>query len=191
MGTTMNINSLTLKSLVATAALIASTAPMLAQHQPHAASPHYTINAVIDDDSITLSYGSPFTKNPRTGEPRKIWGKVVPFGKVWRTGADEATTLTTKSDLKIGDTEVPAGTYTLYTLPESDGSAKLIINKQTGQWGTEYDEKQDLARVDMKKETASCPADHFVMRIEHGSSGGVLRMKWEDVEYSLPFTVKK
>jgi hypothetical protein len=187
----MNINSLTLKSLVATAAFLASTAPMLAQHG-HAASPHLTINRVVDRDSITLVYGSPYTKDPRSGETRKIWGGVIPFGEVWRMGADEATLLTTKEALQIGDTTVPAGTYSLYTLPASDGSAKLIINKQTGQWGTEYDKSQDLARIDLKKETVACPVDHFVMGIERGASGGgVLKLMWEDVGYSLAFTVKK
>jgi hypothetical protein len=187
----MNINTLTLKSLVATAALIASTTPLLAQHG-HAASPHITINRVVDHDSITLVYGSPYTKDPRTGDARKIWGKLIPFGEVWRMGADEATLLTTKEALQIGDTAVPAGTYSLYVLPASDGSAKLIINKQTGQWGTDYDKGQDLARIDLKKETVACPVDHFVMSIEHGaSSGGELKLMWEDVGYSLAFTVKK
>lgn len=180
----MKTNSITVRSLVAAAALAVCPMPLLAQHG-HAASPHITINAVIDRNSMTLSYGSPYTKG------RKIWGKVVPFGEVWRTGADEATILTTKSALVVGDTTIPAGTYSLYTLPASDGSAKLIINKQTGQWGTEYDAGQDLARLDMKKETVSCPVDHFTMRIEPASSGGVLKMAWEDAGYSLAFTVQK
>lgn len=185
----MNIKN-ALKSFGAAAALLAGAGSAFAQHG-HAASPHITINAVIDHDSITLSYGAPYTKDPHTGEPRKVWGKLVPYGEVWRTGADEATTLTTKQPLMVGDTTIPEGTYTLWTLPQSDGSAKLIINKQTGQWGTQYDESQDLARVDLKKETLSCPMEQFRMALERTSTGGVLKLMWEDTAYALPFTVKK
>ena len=80
---------------------------------------------------------------------RKIFGGLVPYDQVWRTGANAATSLKTDVDLTIGGANVPAGSYTLYTLPGMN-SWKLIINKQTGQWGTEYSEGQDLARVDMK-----------------------------------------
>ncbi len=172
-------------------ASLACSLPALAQHG-HAASPHITINAVVDGNSITLSYGSPFTKDPRSGEPRKVWGQLVPYDKVWRTGADEATVLTTKQPLVMGDTTIPAGTYTLWTLPAADGSAKLVVNKQTGQWGTEYDEGQDLARIDLKKSALDCPLDHFVMAVERvKGGGGVLKLSWENLEYSMPFTVKK
>jgi hypothetical protein len=116
----------------------------------------------------------------------------VPYGKVWRTGADQATLITTEKTLMIGETTVPAGKYSLYTLPAEDGSAKLVINKQTGQWGTQYDEKQDLARVDLKKETSDKDVDQFTMAIEpNPSGGGVLKMMWEKTQYSVPFTVKK
>jgi len=180
-----------LKTLVGMTALLASGMPMLAQHG-HAASPHISINAVVDGDSLTLVYGSPSVKDPKSGEPRKIWGKLVPYGKVWRTGADEATLLTTEKTLVLGETTLAPGTYSLWTLPAEDGSAKLVINKQTGQWGTRYDEAQDLARVDLKKESLECPAGRFTMAIERGSGGGgVLKMMWETTAYSIPFTVKK
>ena len=77
---------------------------------------------------------------------RKIMGGLVPYGKVWRTGANPATTLITKANLKIGTLDVPAGTYTIYTLPNED-QWLLIVNKQTGQWGTVYHEDQDLGRT--------------------------------------------
>jgi len=178
------------KALLGISALLATAMPLLAQHG-HAASPHITINAVVDGDSLTLVYGSPGTKNPRSGEPRKIWGKLVPYGKVWRTGADEATLLTTDKPIVLGGTSLAPGTYSLWTLPAEDGSAKLVINKQTGQWGTSYDEAQDLARVDLKKDELSCPVERFTMAIEHGSDGGMLKMMWENTQYSVPFTVKK
>jgi hypothetical protein len=164
--------------------------PLLAQQKK--LSPHETISSVIDGNRVTLVYGRPYTKNPRTGEERKIWGTLVPFGKVWRTGADEATLLITQKPLVIGETQVPAGAYTLFTLPQEDGSAKLIINKQLGQWGLQYDAQQDLARVDLKKDALEKPVDQFTMALEKNpAGGGVLKLSWENIQYSLAFTVKK
>ena len=91
---------------------------------------------------------------------RKIFGELVPYGQVWRTGANAATSLKTDVDLTIGGASVPAGSYTLYSIPE-EKKWKLIINKETGQWGTKYDEKQDLARVDMKV-SKNCLADRAI-----------------------------
>jgi len=154
-------------------------------------SPHETVTADIDGSDVTIVYGRPYTKDPKTGAPRKIWGELVPFSKVWRTGADEATILTTTQSLDIGGTTVPAGSYSLYTLPEANG-AKLIVNKQTGQWGTKYDEKQDLARIDMKKEAAPKPADQFTIAIEKNpAGGGTLKMTWENTQYSVALKGKK
>ncbi|MDB6023669.1 MAG: hypothetical protein JWQ04_3526, partial [Pedosphaera sp.] len=120
---------------------------------------------------------------------------LVPYGKIWRTGADEATLLITQKSIKMGDTTIPAGAYTLFTLPNEDGTAKLVINKQVGQWGVgpgSYDEKQDLARVDLKKEALEKPLDQFMMAIEKNSSGGgVIKLMWEDTQYSVPFAVEK
>lgn len=161
-------------------------------------TPHETTSAVIDGNRVTLVYGRPFAKHPRTGEVRKVWGGLVPFGKVWRTGSDEATLLITQQPIEMGGRTIPAGAYTLWTIPEQDGSAKLAINRQIGQWGTDrdlkkvYDEANDVARVDLKKAPASKSADQFTMAIERNASGGgMLKMMWEDSEYSVPFTVKK
>ena len=106
-------------------------------------SPHETVKATVGGASISVEYGRPYTRG------RKIMGSLVPYDHVWRTGADAATTLSTSKALAIGAATVPAGKVTLYTLPAEAGW-KLIINKQTGQWGTEYDQKQDLARIPMK-----------------------------------------
>ena len=103
---------------------------------------------------------SPSTTPSPSMRGRKIMGGLVPYDKVWRTGANAATTLKTTAALDFGGTLVPAGTYTLYTLPGEKGW-KLIINKQTGQWGTQYDQAQDLARVDLKVD-ATCRAGRAV-----------------------------
>jgi hypothetical protein len=180
----------TIKSTLVLATLFAMALPAMAQ-QRKPVSPHETISGTVDGVKVTVSYGRPYTKDPKTGEPRQIWGKLVPYGKVWRTGANEATLLTTDADLMVGDTMVPAGKYSLYTLPTEDG-AKLIINTQTGQWGTEYDKEKDLARVEMKKTTLDKPVDQFTMAIEGSDSGkGALKMSWVTTEYSVPLKAHK
>jgi hypothetical protein len=187
----MNHPRTLLSILVAAAFLMLGAAPAIAQQKR--LSPHETISAVVDGNRVTIVYGRPYTKSPKTGEVRKIWGSLVPFGKVWRTGADEATLLITQQPIDMGGTAVPAGAYTLFTLPSEDGSAKLIISKQLGQWGLQYDEKQDFARVDLKKDATSAPVDQFTMSVgaDKANGGGVIKMAWESTQYSIAFTVKK
>lgn len=178
------------KSLLVVAALILGMLPLMAQQKR--VSPHETISSVIDGNRVTITYGRPYTKDPKSGEARVIWGTLVPFGKVWRTGSDEATVLITQKAIVFGETTVPAGAYTLFTLPNEDGTAKLIINKQVGQWGTQYDEKQDLARVDLKKESSEKSADQFTISVgKNPAGGGIIKLAWEKTEYSVPFTVQK
>ncbi|HVF72765.1 MAG TPA: DUF2911 domain-containing protein [Chthoniobacterales bacterium] len=165
--------------------LVFSVSPLLAQDKPRV-SPQDTVNATVDGAKITIVYGRPYTKDPKSGEKRKIWGGLVPFGKVWRMGANEATILTTDKDITIGGTAVAAGSYSLFLLPEGTG-AKLIVNKQTGQWGTKYDEAQDLARIDLKKEAASKAVDQFTIAVD----GSTLKLSWEDVVYTAAIAAKK
>ena len=183
-----------LVSILTIGAIIGGVTPSMAQ-QHKRISPHETVSKVIDGSRVTIVYGRPYTKDPDTGKDRKIWGDLVPYGEVWRTGADEATLLITQKPIVIADTTIPAGAYTLWTLPNQVGSAKLIINKQIGQWGVgpgSYDEKQDLVRVDLKKEAVDTPVDQFTMAVSKDpSSGGVLSMVWEKTEFSVPFTVQK
>jgi len=183
----------TLKSLLVLCIVAIGLLPSMAQQKR--LSPHETVGAVIDGSRITIVYGRPYTKNPRTGEIRKIWGGLVPYGEVWRTGADEATLLITQKPVVFGDTVIPAGAYTLWTLPAEDGTAKLIVNKQIGQWGVgpgSYDEKQDLARIDLKPEVLPAPVNQFTMAVaKDPPGGGVLKMSWENTQFSAPFTVQK
>jgi hypothetical protein len=162
------------------------------QAQPARVSGSEITSINVDGNRVTLAYGRPYSKDPKTGEMRKIWGGLVPFGKVWRTGANEATLLITQQPLQVGDVTVPAGAYSLFTLPQEDGSAQLIINKQIGHWGTQYDERQDFARVPLTRETLSQPVEQFTMRVERNpAGGGFIRMMWENVQYSVAYTVKK
>jgi hypothetical protein len=180
-------------TLVAATMVTVAAAALPALAQQTRVSPHETISRVIGGNRVTVVYGRPYSKDPRSGEARKIWGGLVPYGKVWRTGSDEATLFITQQPIAIGDTTIPTGAYTLFTLPNEDGSAKLIFNKQLGQWGLQYDEKQDLARVDLKKEALEKPVDQFTMAVDAkqgAANTGVLKIMWESTQYSVEFTKK-
>jgi hypothetical protein len=175
-------------------------APEVTRTPPTRTSPHETFTAFIKEhgtySSVTIVYGRPYMKNPKTGESRKIWGGLVPFDQVWRVGADEATLLIAKQPLVMGGVEIPAGAFTLYAVPAADGSAKLIVNKQIGQWGYGYSkttEASELARIDLKKDPLEKTVDQFTIVIEAdpASGGEALKLQWENTQYSVPFAVKK
>jgi hypothetical protein len=168
------------------------------------ASPHATISSPIGQNRnvgsmITISYGRPFAKHPRTGEERKVWGTLVPWNQPWRLGSDEATLLVNPHPLVIGSVTIPAGAHTLYMVPsdnESTTPSKLAFSKNIGKWGIPVDDKSDIARVDMKKDALDTPVDQLTLEIENTSAGGgpltgVLKVKWESSQYSVPFTVQK
>ena len=147
-------------------------------------SPPGTASVALNGKKITIDYSRPFLKG------RKIGSEIVPYGKVWRTGANEATALSTEADLDVAGTSVPAGTYTLYSLP-SEGTWKLIINKQTGQWGTEYDEKQDLARVDLQKSQLQQPVEQFTISFDKkGNDATELVLEWGTTKLTAPIKAK-
>ncbi len=123
--------------------------------------------------TVTIDDSSP-RKNGRN-----VFPDVVTYGKVWRTGANEATTFVTTGDVMVGSTHVPAGSYTLFTLPGKD-KWTLIISKKTGEWGTDYPgEKEDLARVEMKAGTATAPVENFTISFERAGNGCNLKLSWD------------
>jgi hypothetical protein len=155
----------------------------VAQQQPEdkskRPSPPATAEVTLKGKKITIDYSRPSLKG------RKVGQELAPYGKVWRTGANEATALNTEGDLNIGGVKVPAGKYTLYTLP-SEGTWKLIINKQTGQWGTKYDESQDLARVDMKKSVLPQSVEQFTISFDKkDETTAHLNLDWENTRVSV------
>ena len=137
---------------------------------------------------VTVDYGQPFARG------RAVEGGLIPAGQVWRTGANAATSLMTEANLRIGNVAVPKGSYTLYTLWNPSAGMQLIINKQTGQWGTDYKQDMDLGRVAMTARTLSDSRDAFVIALEPttGASAvaaATLRMSWGKSEFSVPVTV--
>ena len=171
------------RALVASALVAALAVPaglVAAQHKR--ASPHETVKATIDGANVSVTYGRPYMKG------RKIFGGIVPYGQVWRTGADEATILDTDKALMFGALHVNPGKVSLYSLI-TDKTWTLVLNKQTGQWGTEYTQGQDLGRVPMRVETLSTPVEQFTITIEKNPAGkgGRLIMQWETTKATLAF----
>jgi hypothetical protein len=141
-----------------------------------------------DGKTITIDYSRPSVNDPKTHQPRNIFGGLVPYGKVWRTGANDATTFVTTADLMVDGKHVPAGNYTLYSIPEAD-KWTLIINKQTGQWGTVYKEDQDLVRIPMKVGKTSAPVEQFTIDLKQtGPKAATLSLAWADTQASVEIT---
>ncbi|WP_396626806.1 DUF2911 domain-containing protein [Luteitalea sp.] len=140
-------------------------------------SPHETVEYKVGAATVTVIYGRPYMKG-------RSLDTLAPAGKVYRTGADEATTLKTDKALQIGTIAVPAGTYTLYTLPGSPW--QLIVNKQTGQWGTQYSEAQDLGRTPMTAGTLASPAEQLTIAV----IGSNLEIHWGTMKQSVAISAK-
>lgn len=153
-------------------------------------SPGDSVRATVGGATLAIDYSRPSMRG------RKVFGGMVPYGEVWRTGANAATRFTTSQAITIGGTAIPAGTYTLWTVPTASG-ATLIVSKRTtaenGQplWGTEYKNDMDLARIPMKVSTLSAPAEQFGITVEPQGAGALLRMRWDTREMSVPIAPAK
>lgn len=158
--------------------------PQAAAPQGRVLSPRDTSRFVTDDGRrIYVDYGRPSRRG------RQIMGGLVPFGRVWRTGANAATTLVTEADLTIGNARVPRGTYTLYSIPTPEGWT-LIVNRQTGQWGTQYDPSRDFVRIPMQVSALRQPVEQFTITLEKGRAGAnTLAFTWENTRATVPFRV--
>lgn len=180
---------------LAAAALVLSPARAAAQRAHdtafsrdlHRLSPHQTISLVIDRDRVTIVYGRPYTNDPRTHKPRVIWGGLVPFGKVWRLGADEATLLITQQPILIGPAALPAGAYTLFMLPNDGQDAELIVSQDIGEWGLQYNAARDIVRIPMDWHALKKPVDELTLDLETvPHQGGRLVIKWAGSEFTAP-----
>ncbi|HEY0037332.1 MAG TPA: DUF2911 domain-containing protein [Longimicrobium sp.] len=153
-----------------------------AAQQP--ASPRDTAEIVFAERRIMVDYGRPAMRG------RTIMGGLVPYGQVWRTGANQATHLMTQHDLRIGNASVPAGTYTLYTLP-GESAWQLIVSRHTGQWGTVYQQAQDLARIPMQVGRTAAPVEQFTISLnaDPGANRVNLVMEWENTRAWVPIEI--
>jgi len=165
-----------------TSLILALTAVAAGQGKPSpAASASCDLGA---GKSIKTDYSSPRMKG------RKIYGGLVPYGEVWRTGANDATTFVTSADAVVGGKAVPAGSYTIFTVPNAD-KWTLIVNKKTGEWGIPYKyESDELARVDMKVSKTSAPVENFTISYEKSGSGCSMHLDWENTRASVDISAK-
>lgn len=157
-------------------------------------SPHETTSVTIGGRTgprVTVTYGRPYSKDPKTGEVRKIWGGLVPWDKAYRLGSDEATLLLTQAPLMFGETTIPAGAYTLYLVPSANGTTQLAFSTVLGKWGVPVDETHDLARVDLKKDSVELAVDQLTIAVESDPvGGGILKITWENTQFSTRFVAK-
>ena len=138
-----------------------------------------------DGKTIKSDYSSPRVKG------RKIFGGLVPYGQVWRTGANDATTLVTDTNVRIGDKDVPAGSYTLFTVPNAD-KWTLIISKKTGEWGIPYPgEGEDFVRVDMRVSQLPSPVENFTIGFDQTGSTCAMHVDWETTRAGVDISEKK
>jgi hypothetical protein len=145
-------------------------------------SPRDSVKTTVAGASLYVDYGRPAKRG------RTVYGGVVPYGEVWRTGANAATQFRTDRTLDFGGVKIPAGFYTLWTLPTAQGW-KLIVNSQTGQWGTEHHPDRDFATIDMTVDALPQPEERFTIRVESAGDGGVIRLDWDTTRASAAFKV--
>jgi len=143
-----------------------------------------TVRASIGAASFTVDYGRPLARG------RTLVGGIIPYDIVWRTGANAATQFTTSAPITLAGLELPAGGYTLWTVPRAKG-VELIVNKQTGQWGTSYDRSRDLGRAPMTSETLTTPVEQFTISIAGtDAKKGTLAMEWGPFRWTAPIVVR-
>ena len=150
-------------------------------HPGKGGSPHVKSQWTVDGANISIEYGRPSLK----GRSENI---LMPPGKEWRTGADEATTLITDKALTIGALSVPAGTYTLYTVP-GEKEWQLVVSKKTGQWGIPYPAGEDLGRTPLTVTKTAAPVEQLTISIDDTAAGGELRVDWGSTSARAAFKV--
>ena len=174
-----------LRNIALIAALLCATFATAQQDKSQRPSPPAQAQCKFaDGKTVTVDYSSPRAKG------RKIMGDLVPYGQVWRTGANEATTFVTGADLTVAGKDVPAGSYTIFTVPTAD-SWTLIINKHTGEWGIPYKyESEELVRAPMSASKTAGPIENFTIGFDPSGGACTLQLSWENTQASVKFAEK-
>jgi hypothetical protein len=149
-------------------------------------SPLDSVSFKVGNADVKVCYGRPSARG------RAIMGGVVPYGKLWRTGANEPTMIHTSAPIKVAGIDVPAGTYSLYTVP-GETEWEVIVNKSTSQWGhestyTDAVKAQELGRGKVKAGTTSAPVEQFTIRADSHGSMVHLALEWEKTRVEIPIT---
>jgi hypothetical protein len=164
-------------------ATLASAQMSMAEDKSKRPSPPASAQCKFSDGkTVKIDYSSPRAKG------RKIFGGIVPFGEIWRTGANESTTFVADANVMVGGKAVPAGDYTIFTVPKADAWS-LVISKKTGEWGTDYPgETEDLVRVPMSVSKTAAPVENFLIAFDQAGGKCTLRMEWENTRASVDVT---
>jgi len=175
-----------LAALLVAITMIASAQMDMSHDKSKRPSPPATAQCKLPDGkTITIDYSSPRAKG------RKIVGGLVPYDKIWRAGANEATTFVTGADLIVGGKSVPAGSYTIFAIPGHD-KWTLVISKKTGEWGTDYPgEKEDLVRVPMTVSKTPAHVENFTIAFDEAGGKCTLRLEWESTRATVAISEKK
>lgn len=174
------------RALTVAAAVVATALPDAALAQRAQLSPRDSLRATVGGATVSVNYGRPSKRG------REIFGALVPYGKVWRTGANEATRLTTTHALQFGNVTVPAGSYSLFTNVQENGKWELIFNQQTGQWGTAHDASKDLVRVPLTVSQTPSVVEQMEIRVTPRGAGkaGEIAILWDRTQAAATFSVK-
>jgi hypothetical protein len=155
------------------------------QTGPSRLSVRDTMRATIGPATLTVVYGRPLARG------RQLLGEVIAYDYFWRTGANEATEFTTSAPITLGGIALPAGAYTLWTVPRANGRVELVVNSQTGQWGTQHDAARDIARAPLRTETLADTVEKFTIAIERSGTGhGTLSMAWGTFRWTAPIDAR-
>ncbi len=173
-------NSRIFSLLALVLAFVFTTSAAIAQDQKPKASPAATATGKVGGATVTVNYSSPSVKG------RTIWGELVPYGEVWRSGANEATTVTFDKNVMVEGKPLAAGTYSFYTIPTED-KWTVIFNKTAKQWGTQYDQKQDALRVSVTPKTAPTMSE----RLKYDVTKDGLLLSWENLVVPVKITAAK
>ncbi len=142
------------------------------------------MRASIGNDSITIDYGRPLARG------RVLVGGIIPYDRVWRTGANAATQFTTTAPIRLAGIQLAAGTYTLWTVPRRDG-VDLIVNGQSRQWGTEYNHARDVGIARIQSSTLSTPVEQFTISVTPTDARrGTLNFEWGPFRWTAPIEVR-
>ena len=174
----MRITKFSAAALAAAAILTAATGNRKVTENPQ--SPSADTTATFGGKSVTIEYNAPSARG------RQVEGNLIPYSSIYRMGADSATTLTTDTDLMIGDLKVPKGVYTLYLQASESGPWMLAVNKQTKQWGTVYNQDQDLGRTALKLTKLPSAVETFKLTLNSRGAGGELVIEWGHTKATVP-----
>jgi hypothetical protein len=178
-----------MKKRIAIVALLLSTLTLLAgaQQDPskRPSPPAQAQCKFTDGKTVKTDYSSPRMKG------RKIFGGLVPYGQVWRTGANDATTFVTDTNVNVGGKDLPAGSYTIFTIPNADAWT-LVISKKTGEWGIPYPgEGEDFVRVNMRVSQLPAPVENFTIGFDQTGGTCVMHLDWETTRAAVDISQKK